>query len=47
MKLKVEKNIVYWHNGKKWLIKETCKNEKVAKLLLKDLEKQNASNKIS
>ena len=46
MRLKIEGNKVLWHNSKKWLIKETCKTVKAAQKLLKDLEKQNASNEI-
>ena len=32
--LKIEGNIVYWFNGEKWLIKETCADEAKAQELL-------------
>lgn len=38
MTYKVENNIVYWHNGQKWLIKETCINNAAALALEAELE---------
>jgi len=35
--LKVEENIVYWWNGKKWLIRETCETNEQALELFEDL----------
>lgn len=39
--LKVEGNIVYWWNGEKWLIKETCSDEQKALELLAELNARN------
>lgn len=37
MNLKVEKNKIWYFNGKRWLIRETCKSNKEAVKLLKNL----------
>lgn len=44
MRLKTDGNKVLWHNGKKWLVRDTAKTVKVAKKLKTDLEKQNIAN---
>ena len=34
---KIEGKIIYYFNGEKWLVKESCKTAKEAKALLEDL----------
>ena len=41
-KHKQEGKIVYWWNGKKYLIRQTCKSIKQAKELLKEINENNA-----
>ena len=47
MKLKSEGKNVLWWNGRKWLIRESCKSAKVAQKLKIELEKQDATRQIS
>ena len=35
-----DKKVLYW-NGRKWLIRETCKTKKEAEKLLKEIEEKN------
>ena len=40
MKLKAEDNILYWWNGEKWLVKETCATSAKADELKVRIEEQ-------
>jgi len=44
MTYKVEANIVYWWNGKKWLVKESCTDATTALALKQDLENRDQAN---